>query len=139
MALWLEEPGSTSAGAPFGPAVAALLLKLGEGRSDMNLDHLGCALAYLYIVYTAHVLHDVVGEVVAGHLDTLVGHDAAKRDHSNLSGTTAYVNDHVALRREHVDTDTESGGHGFVDHVDVTASGMLGRVTHGADLNLGGS
>ena len=54
------------------------ILKLGEGGTHVDLDHLGCALAHLYVVDAAHVLHDIVGEVVACHLDALVGDDASE-------------------------------------------------------------
>ena len=79
---------------------------------------------------TCHILLDVVGQVVAGRTDGVVGHDATQRDNSNLSRTTTDVDNHVALGSLNVNTDTDGSGHRFENQVDVTSVSMFGRVAH---------
>ena len=56
------------------------ILQIGQGRANIHFDTLGGAFADSYVVYAAHVLLDVVGEVVACYLDALVAHDTTKRN-----------------------------------------------------------
>ena len=86
---------------------------------------------------TRHVFLNVAGEVVASHLDAVVGHDATQRDHGNLGGAAAYVDNHVALGCKHVEAYAQGCCHGLIYHVHVAAAGMLARVAHGTYLHLG--
>ena len=113
------------------------IFEFSEGGAYMNLYLFGGALSDFHVMDAAHVVHDVVGKVVAGHLYTFVRDDASERNHGNLRSTSAYIHNHIALRREHVDTDTEGGSHRLINHVDVASAGMFARVAHGADLDLG--
>ena len=111
--------------------------QVGQGRADVDLDGFGSALTHANVVGTAHVLLDVLGEVITSGADALVAHDTTQRDHSDLGRTTTDVNNHVALGGQHVETDTQSGCHGLVNHVNVTSASMLTGVADGADLDLG--
>ncbi len=74
---------------------------------------------------TPHVILDIGSEVVAGKTDTLVTYDTTERDYGNLSATTAYIDNHVTLRRLDIKTDTESSSHRLINHVYVASAGML--------------
>ncbi len=84
----------------------------------------------------AHVILNVGGEDVARHVDRLRADDAAQRDAGDLRRTAADIDHHVALGSLDVQTGTQSGRHRLVDHVDLAAAGVLGRVAHGADLHV---
>ena len=73
----------------------------------------------------AHVLHDVVGELVASYTYRLLRGDTTERDDSYLGRTTTYVDYHVALRSKDIYADTDSGSHRLVEHVDVTTASVL--------------
>ena len=47
------------------------------------------------------------------------------------------VDDHVAFGGFDVESRAERRGHRFVDHVDFAASGVFGRVAHGAYFDVG--
>ena len=51
--------------------------QIGQCRANIYLDTLSHALAHLHIVLRTHVVLDVGREVVASHLDAVVGHDTA--------------------------------------------------------------
>ena len=114
-----------------------LVAEVGERGANVNLDALCHAFADAHVVLAAHIFLNVGGEVVAGHLDGVVRHDAAERNHGNLRRAAADVNHHVALRRIHVEADTDGSRHGFVKEEHVAAAGMLGRVAHGTQLYFG--
>src|SRR5690606_36026525 len=85
----------------------------------------------------AHVLLDVLRELVTGHPDVLVAHDAAQCDHRDLAGAATDVDDHVAHGLLHIDADADGGGHGFVDQIHLLGAGVLTAVLHGALLHFG--
>ncbi len=87
-------------------------------------------------MHTAHVVLDVIGEVVASNLDALVADDSAKGDDGNFSCAAAYVHNHVAFRRKHIKTNTECSSHRLKNHIYVPATGMLGGVTDSPDFNF---
>ena len=72
------------------------------------------------------VVLDVARENVTCGADAVLLHQAAKGDHGDLSGASAYVHHHVPLRGEDVQTDAECGRHRLVHQIDVPSSGMLG-------------
>ena len=82
---------------------------------------------------------DVGREIVAGHFDGVVRHDAAHGDDGNLRGAATDVDHHVAFGRIDIEADADGRGHGFEDEVDVTSAGMLGRVAHGTEFHFGRS
>ena len=86
---------------------------------------------------TAHVFHHVVVELVAGYADGVVAHDAAEGDDGDFGRATSNVDHHVTLRLQHVDADTNGGGHGFVNHADFLGAGLLGAFAHGTLFDVG--
>ena len=103
----------------------------------MYLDALGHTFADLHVVLAAHVLLDIGRKVIARDADGVVRHNTSQRDDGDFGRATSYVHNHVAFRRFYVDADTDSGGHGFEDEVNVTSTSMLGRVAHGTELHFG--
>ena len=82
---------------------------------------------------------DILRKVVACNLNRTVAYDTTKRNHGDFGGTAAYVDNHVALGRLNVETDTESSCHRFEKHIDIAAAGVFARVAHCTDFNLGGT
>ena len=85
------------------------------------------------------VILDIGRKDVTGNADGFLLDDAAKGDDGNLSGAASDIYNHVSLRGFYVKADTKGSGHWFVDEVYVTATGVLGGVTDGPDLNLSGA
>lgn len=105
----------------------------------MDLDTFCHALGNLYVVLATHVLLDIGRKVVTSNTDGVVAHNAAERDHSDLGRATAYVNNHVAFRCFHVDTNADSGCHWLEDQVDIASVGMLSRVADSTKLHFCGT
>ena len=113
------------------------IFEFGQGGAYGNLNTLGRRFVDTHVVHTAHEVDDIAVEVVTGSFDGFVGHNTAERDNGNLCRTTAYINDHAAFRCFNIDTDADSCSHRFVQHVDITASGVLATIADGANLHLG--
>ena len=116
-----------------------LFLEVRDHGSDSDLDLLGCDLSHLDVVLLTEVHLDVVCEYVTGNLDRVLDYDTAERDHCDLCSTTSDVNDHVTLRRLHIEADTEGRCHWLVDQIYVASSCVLSRVTYRTDLHFGTS
>ena len=85
------------------------------------------------------VVLNVGRENVTGDTDGILLHDTAEGDDGDFGRTASDVHYHVALRGLHVEADTQGRCHRLEDKVDVAASGVLGRVADGTDLNFGGT
>ena len=101
------------------------VVEFGKGRTYIDFDKFSSAFAHLHIVCTAHVFHNVFCEVVASDTNALVAHDTTKRNHCDFSGTTTYINNHVAFRSKHIKTNTKGGSHWLVNHIYLTAASVL--------------
>ena len=84
-----------------------------------------------------HVLHNVVGKLIAGRTDTLLRGNTAVRYYSHFGGTSTYIHNHIPLRRKDIHSDTNSRSHWLEKHVHITPSGMFARVVYGTYLHLG--
>src|SRR5690606_36186906 len=114
-----------------------LLLEL-PGGSQLHLDDLGGAFAERQAVLLLDVLDDRVVELVAADAHRLAGDHAAERDHGDLGGATADVDDHVPGRLVHRQSGTDGGGHRLLDDPGRLAGpGELRSVLHGALLDAG--
>ena len=112
------------------------VFQIGQRGTHIDFDTLRRRLVYLEVVHTAHVLDDVLVEVIACHLDGLVRHDAAQRDNRNLRRAAAYVHNHTSLGALHINTDTYCCRHRLIQHIHIASAGMLRTVAHGAYLHL---
>ena len=83
------------------------------------------------------MIHDVLCEFVPSGIYGLILHDPPEGDDGDLCRPTAYIDDHVSLRRQDVYPDADSCGHRLVDHIYVTSPGVLAGVTYGTYLYLG--
>ena len=110
--------------------------ELGQSGTHMNLDTFGHSFADLHVVLAAHIVLDVGCEIVAGHLDGVIGHDATERDDGR---SATYVNHHVAFWGVHVDADTDGGSHWLIKQEDVAAASMLSGVAHSTQFHFGGA
>ena len=73
-------------------------LGAGERGADRLLDQLGGRLADQHAVVAADVVDDRLVELVAAHAHAARVHHAAQRDHADLGGAAADVDDHRAGR-----------------------------------------
>ena len=112
----------------------SILAQFGQGCTYVNLDTFCHTLADLHIVLAAHILLNIGSEVITGNTDGVVGNDTTQRNNGNFRRTAAYINNHITLRRFHIDADTDSGSHRLEYQINVTSAGMLGRVAHGTQL-----
>ena len=111
-------------------------VQLGDDGAHGNLDLLRRGLAHLDHMLLAQVVLDIGREDVTRHPDGILLDDAAQGDDGDFRGAASDVHHHVAFRGFHVQADTEGGGHGFVDQVDVAAAGVLRRVAHSPDFHF---
>ena len=112
------------------------ILELGERRTNVDFDLLGSAFAYAEVVSSAHVLANVLGEVIAGNLNALIAHDAAKRNHCNLRAAAAYVDNHVAFWSFNVESNAKCSSHRLINHVYVATASVVRRVAYSAYFNF---
>ena len=80
-----------------------------------------------------HERDDRFVELVAGDADRFARDDATERDHRDLGGAAADVDDHVAGRLVHREPRADRRGHRLLDDEGGLArAGELGRLLHGA-------
>ena len=96
----------------FGPEGFGLHLEFGNDAADGYLDLLRGGFTHADVVLLAEVILDIARKYVTGNADTVLDHDAAQRNHGDFGGAAADVDDHVALRGFHVETDSEGSSHG---------------------------
>ena len=82
----------------------------GVGGADLDLDVLGRALADHEIVGAAHVIDDRFVELVTRDANAAAKNNAAERDDGDLGRAAADINDHVAGRFLHRETDADRRG-----------------------------
>jgi hypothetical protein len=88
-------------------------------------------------VLALHVVDDRVVERVARHAHRLAVDDAGERDHGDVGGAAADVDDHVAGCLGDREARSDRRGHGFFNQVHFTRLGAVGAVLDGAALHLG--
>jgi hypothetical protein len=125
-----------------GDEVAALDLHRhdGAGRgggADLDLDALGGALADQQVVLALDVLDDRLVELVAADADRLAGDDAGERDHGDLGGAAADVDDHVAAGLGDRQAGADRRGHRLLDEEHLAGAGGQRRVADRPLLDLG--
>ena len=107
-------------------------------RSERDLDLLSRALTERQAVLLLDVLDDGVVELVAADADRLAGDDAAQRDHGDLGGAAADVDDHVAGGLGDRQAGADGRGHGLFDDEGVLAGPReLCGLLHGPLLDAG--
>ena len=114
-----------------------IVAQVGQGRTHVYLDTLGHTFTDLHVVLTGHVFLNVGGQVVTGHLDGVVRHDAAQGNHGNFSCSATDVHNHVSLGSFHIYANAHGGSHRLKYQVNVASTGMFSRVAHGTQLHFG--
>ena len=107
------------------------------GRTDVDLDLFGGALADQEVILALDEGDDGLVEHIAGHADAAGRHDAAQRDDGDLGGAAADVHDHAAGGLADGQARADGGGHGLLDHRHLAGAGLEGRLTDGPALHLG--
>ena len=120
-----------------GAEVLGRVGELADGGADGDLHLLGHTHADNHVVLALHVVDHVVVEDIAGHAYGVVADDTAKRDDGDLGRAASNVDHHVALGLQHIDADTDGGGHRLMDHAYLLGSGLLGALAHGTLLDIG--
>ena len=132
----LHRHGGDTVRAVYYIIIGCLVTQVSQGCTDVNLDALCHTLTDAHVVLSAHVFLNIGGEIVASHLDGVVGNDTAEGNNGDFRCATAYVNNHVALRCRHVDTYTNGSGHRLKEEVYIAAPSMLCGVAHGTQFHF---
>ena len=114
-------------------------VQLREDGAHGNLDFFRRGFTYFNHVLLTQVVLDIGRENVAGHTHGILHHNAAQGDDGDFRGTTSNVYHHIALRRLHIQADTQGCCHGLIDEVYVPAAGVLRGVADGTDFHLRGA
>src|SRR5580704_5541976 len=85
------------------------------GGTDFRLDALGAALADQEIVVTPDISDDRLVHLVAAHPNRPAVDDAAEREHRDLRGAAADIDDHRAARLRHRQTSADRCRHWLLD------------------------
>ena len=112
----------------------SVITKLGQCSTYVDLNTFCHTFADFHIMLTAHVLLDIRSQIITGDTDRVVGNDTSQRDNGNFRRPTTYIHDHVSFGRFYINTDTDRRSHRFEYQIDVTPTGMLGRVTNGTEF-----
>src|SRR6266850_2499979 len=102
---------------------------------DLDLHVLGGALADHQVVPLAHEVRDRLIELVARGTHAARDDDAAQRDHRDLRGAAADVDDQVPARTGDRDVRADRRGERLLDEVRDPGAGTHRRVLHGAALD----
>ena len=116
--------------------ILRLILQLRYRSTNLTLYLLGSTLTDADAVLLTHIVHDVGRKYITRNIYRLRAYDTAQRDTGYLGGTATYVDNHITLGSLYIYTCTESSSHRLVNHRHLTTSGMLGRVTHGANFDI---
>src|SRR5664279_1821436 len=108
-----------------------------QGRPDRDLDLLGGPVADHQVVLLADVRRDRLVEAVAADPEAVADDDPAERDHRDLAGPAADVDDHVPGRSADRDVRPDRRGEGLLDQVRLAGTGLEGRVANRALLDGG--
>jgi hypothetical protein len=109
------------------------------GDADLLLDPLGGRLADQQIVVAADVGGDRLVHLVAADPDRGGVGEAAQREHGDLGGAAADVDDHRSDRLGHRHVGADRGGHRLLDQPDLAGAGIGGGVADRAALDRGGA
>src|SRR5215211_7869329 len=129
----LRQPGDEVAAADLS---LHLLLERVRG-ADLELDLLGGLLADQELVLLLDVVDDRLVELVAADADRLRDDDPAERDHRDLRGAAADVDDHVARRLPDGKAGADRGRHRLLDQVCLARACRQARLLDGALLHPG--
>ena len=113
-----------------------LFVQFRQRRTYGDLDIFGRPFADTHVMLLANVGLDIFGKNVAGHVDAFAADDTAQRNTGDLGRTASDIDHHVALGSFDVQPGAQRRSHRFVNHIDLAAAGMLGRVAHRANLDV---
>jgi len=108
-----------------------------QAAPGRDLEALGRDLADQQVVLGADVLRDRFVEVVSGHAQTLGHDDVRQRDHRDLAGAAADVDDHRAGRLAHGQARPDRRGHRLLDQIRLARAGRETGLLNRALLNPG--
>ena len=84
----------------------------------------------------AHILHDGLVKLVAGHLDGGGLHHTTEGDDSNIRSTAADIHHHVAVRLSNIETGTDGGSYRLFNEIDAACTSLNTGIHHGALFHL---
>ena len=106
-----------------------------HGRTDLDLDVLGRALADSQVIGIANVGKDGLIKLVTGNANGLRHDDTAHGDNGDLGGTAADIDDHGAGRLLDRQVGADGSGHGLLDQVCLAGTGLDRSLKNGALLD----
>ena len=109
----------------------------GIGGAHLDLDLLGSALTQEEVVLLLEVLDDRLVHFVASHAHRSRVDDTGERNHSDIRGTPADVDDHISGGLGDRKSRPDGRRHCLFDQVDLARAGLQCGVLHGPFLDLG--
>ena len=115
------------------------IIQFGQSRTHIDFDQFGRTFSHFHIMLTPHILLYVVRQIVTGYPYRIVRHDTTQRNNGNFGRTTTDIHNHISLGSLNVKSYTYRGSHRLINHIYISSSGMLRRVAHRTNFNLGTS
>ena len=76
--------------------------QINKYRAYLTFDFLGSPESYKDIILTSHVVDDIICNLITCNSDALRFSYTSKRDGSNLSASTSYIDNHITHRSKHI-------------------------------------
>src|SRR5688500_10735399 len=80
--------------------------------------------------------HDIGGKLIAGNTDALVADNTSQSDDRDTGSTSSNINDHIPDRFFHINSDTQSSSHRFMDQVYFFGSSLFGTIANSSFFYL---
>ena len=78
------------------------------------------------IVLLAHILFNIVVEVITCNTDRFIIYNSTEGNNSNFTSTSTNVNNHISCGLHHVNTNSDSCSHRLMDKFNFFGPGLLG-------------
>src|SRR5713101_3412381 len=114
------------------PDLHRLYLVARVGRADRDLDEFSGAFADKHVILALDVLDDRLVHLVPGHAHRAGENHSGKRNHGDLGGAAADIDNHVARRLSNRESGADRRRHRFLDQVYLPGAGGFGRLAQRA-------
>ena len=106
---------------------------ISNNSSNIHLDFLSSTFTDKHIMYLLHMAHNSLIKMIAADTDRRIHNNTAKAQHSDISSSTANINNHVATRYGNINTGAKSRSQRFLNQIGF-GSTALGSSLHNSTL-----
>ncbi len=107
-----------------------------HGSAYLYLDLLSRTFTDQQAMVTAKCLHNISSKFITGDTDRLIADDTSQCDNCDTCCTAADINDHIAYRFFHINTNTQCGSHGLMNQVYFFSPCLFSTIPNGPFLYL---